>query len=172
CRRAGPRRHRLAPVRGRGYLSQRSAGRAWRVSVGAFWQVHPAAADALTDAVLASLQPRPGDVALDLYCGAGLFAGVLAPAVGPGGTVAGGEGGAPPVPGAPPHPRGGGPGPGGQGEGAPGRRPGGAPRRPRAGGGGGPPRRAPGWPVRSSGTSARPSTARPGSPTCPATRPR
>ena len=35
-----------------------------------------------------ALEPRPGDVALDLYCGAGLFAGALAPAVGPGGTVA------------------------------------------------------------------------------------
>ena len=34
---------------------------------------------------------RPGDVALDLYCGAGLFAGVLAPAVGPGGMVVGVE---------------------------------------------------------------------------------
>jgi len=90
-RRAGPRNHRLTPVRGRGYLSQHAAGRDWRVSAGAFWQVHPAAADALTGAVLASLQPRPGDVALDLYCGAGLFAGVLAPAVGPGGTVIGVE---------------------------------------------------------------------------------
>jgi tRNA/tmRNA/rRNA uracil-C5-methylase (TrmA/RlmC/RlmD family) len=86
-RRAGPRNPRLTPVRGRGYLSQHAAGRDWRVSAGAFWQVHPAAADALTSAVLASLEPRPGDVALDLYCGAGLFAGVLAPAVGPGGTV-------------------------------------------------------------------------------------
>ena len=93
-RRFGPpprRRHRLTPVRGRGYLSQHAAGRDWRVSAGAFWQVHPAAADALTGAVLASLEPRPGDVALDLYCGAGLFAGVLAPAVGPGGTVIGVE---------------------------------------------------------------------------------
>jgi tRNA/tmRNA/rRNA uracil-C5-methylase (TrmA/RlmC/RlmD family) len=89
--RAGPRSHRLAPVRGRGYLSQRAAGRDWRVSVGAFWQVHPAVADALTDAVLVGLQPRPGDVALDLYCGAGLFAGVLAPVVGPGGAVIGVE---------------------------------------------------------------------------------
>jgi len=41
--------------------------------------------------VLAGLEPRPGDVALDLYCGAGLFAGVLAPAVGPGGMVVGVE---------------------------------------------------------------------------------
>jgi tRNA/tmRNA/rRNA uracil-C5-methylase (TrmA/RlmC/RlmD family) len=76
-------------MRGRGYLSQHAAGRDWRVSAGAFWQVHPAAADALTDAVLASLEPRPGDAALDLYCGAGLFSGALAPAVGPGGTVVG-----------------------------------------------------------------------------------
>ncbi len=90
-RRAGPLNRRLTPVRGRGYLSHHAAGRDWRVSAGAFWQVHPGAADALTDAVTTALEPRPGDVALDLYCGAGLFAGVLAPAVGPGGTVAGVE---------------------------------------------------------------------------------
>ncbi|HEY6791497.1 MAG TPA: methyltransferase domain-containing protein, partial [Trebonia sp.] len=57
----------------------------------AFWQVHPAAADTLAEAVLTTLEPKPGDSALDLYCGAGLFAGVLAAAVGPGGTVAGVE---------------------------------------------------------------------------------
>ena len=90
-RRAGTRDRSLAPLRGRSYLSQRAAGRDWRVSAGAFWQVHPGAADALADAVLAALEPRPGDAALDLYCGAGLFAGVLAPAVGPGGTVLGVE---------------------------------------------------------------------------------
>jgi tRNA/tmRNA/rRNA uracil-C5-methylase (TrmA/RlmC/RlmD family) len=90
-RRAGPSNRRLTPVRGRAYLSQHAAGRDWRVSAGVFWQVHPGAADALTDAVTTALEPRPGDVALDLYCGAGLFAGVLAPAVGPGGTVAGVE---------------------------------------------------------------------------------
>jgi tRNA/tmRNA/rRNA uracil-C5-methylase (TrmA/RlmC/RlmD family) len=81
----------LAPVRGRSYLTQWAAGREWRVSAGAFWQVHPAAADTLTAAVLAALEPKPGDSALDLYCGAGLFAGSLAAAVGPGGTVAGVE---------------------------------------------------------------------------------
>ncbi len=90
-RRTGPQNRRLAPVRGRGYLSQHAAGRDWRVSAGVFWQVHPAAADTLTATVLAGLEPRPGDVALDLYCGAGLFAGVLAPAVGPGGMVVGVE---------------------------------------------------------------------------------
>ena len=90
-RRVGPENRRLTPVRGRAYLSQPAAGRDWRVSAGVFWQVHPGAADALTGAVMTALEPRPGDVALDLYCGAGLFAGVLAPAVGPGGTVVGVE---------------------------------------------------------------------------------
>jgi tRNA/tmRNA/rRNA uracil-C5-methylase (TrmA/RlmC/RlmD family) len=96
-RRAGPLKplkplnRRLTPVRGRPYLSQHAAGRDWRVSAGVFWQVHPGAADALTDAVVTALEPRPGDAALDLYCGAGLFAGALAPAVGPGGRVAGVE---------------------------------------------------------------------------------
>jgi tRNA/tmRNA/rRNA uracil-C5-methylase (TrmA/RlmC/RlmD family) len=75
------------PVRGRGYLTQRAAGRDWRVSLGGFWQVHPGAADLLASAVLAALAPQPGDTALDLYCGAGLFAGVLAEAVGPDGAV-------------------------------------------------------------------------------------
>ena len=78
-----------AVVRGRGYLRQRAAGRDWRVSPAGFWQVHPGAADTLAAAVLDALRPQPGEVALDLYCGAGLFAGVLAAAVGPSGTVIG-----------------------------------------------------------------------------------
>jgi tRNA/tmRNA/rRNA uracil-C5-methylase (TrmA/RlmC/RlmD family) len=41
--------------------------------------------------VLAAVQPRAGDVALDLYCGVGLFGGVLAPLVGPDGAVVGVE---------------------------------------------------------------------------------
>jgi tRNA/tmRNA/rRNA uracil-C5-methylase (TrmA/RlmC/RlmD family) len=90
-RRTGPSSRSLAPLRGRPYLSQRAAGRDWRVSAGTFWQVHPGAADALAGAVLAALEPRQGDTVLDLYCGAGLFAGVLATAVGPGGAVIGVE---------------------------------------------------------------------------------
>ena len=80
---------RLTALRGRGYLHQHAAGRSWRVGLGTFWQVHPGAADALTAAVLGALRPAAGDVALDLFCGAGLFAGVLAEAVGPGGAVIG-----------------------------------------------------------------------------------
>ena len=76
--------HRLTPLRGRQYLAQFAAGRHWQVSAGGFWQVHPAAADTLSEAVLGALEPKPGDTALDLYCGAGLFAGVLAPLVGAG----------------------------------------------------------------------------------------
>jgi tRNA/tmRNA/rRNA uracil-C5-methylase (TrmA/RlmC/RlmD family) len=75
------------PVRGRGYLTYHAAGRDWRVSLGGFWQVHVAAADVLADVVLAEAAPQPGAVALDLYCGAGLFAGVLAEAVGCEGSV-------------------------------------------------------------------------------------
>ena len=75
----------------RRHLTQRAAGRTWRVSSGVFWQVHPAAADTLTAAVLDVLHPQPGDMALDLYCGAGLFAAALAGAVGVTGRVTGVE---------------------------------------------------------------------------------
>jgi tRNA/tmRNA/rRNA uracil-C5-methylase (TrmA/RlmC/RlmD family) len=78
-------------VEGRAYLAERAAGRLWQVSADGFWQVHPAAADTLSQAVLAALDPKPGDTVLDLYCGAGLFAGVVAPLVGPDGAVTGVE---------------------------------------------------------------------------------
>jgi tRNA/tmRNA/rRNA uracil-C5-methylase (TrmA/RlmC/RlmD family) len=90
-RRTGAAGRGLTPLRGRPYLTQHAAGQDWRVSASAFWQVHPAAADTLTTAVLTALEPRPGDTALDLYCGAGLFAGALAPAVGAAGAVTGVE---------------------------------------------------------------------------------
>ncbi|HXP20016.1 MAG TPA: methyltransferase domain-containing protein [Streptosporangiaceae bacterium] len=75
------------PGSGPRFLTQRAAGRDWRVAAAGFWQVHPAAADALAATVLAVLEPGTGETALDLFCGAGLFAGVLAEAVGPSGTV-------------------------------------------------------------------------------------
>ncbi len=80
-------------LRGHSHLLQHAAGRAWRVSATGFWQVHPAAADTLARAVLDALRPQPGDTVLDLYCGAGLFTGVLADAVGRDGTVVGVESG-------------------------------------------------------------------------------
>jgi tRNA/tmRNA/rRNA uracil-C5-methylase (TrmA/RlmC/RlmD family) len=75
------------PVSSPRFLTQHAAGRDWRVAASGFWQVHPAAADTLATAVLEALRPRSGDTALDLFCGAGLFAGVLAEVVGPSGTV-------------------------------------------------------------------------------------
>ncbi len=79
----------LTPIRGRAFVREHAAGRDWRVSAGGFWQVHPEAADVLSAAVVAALEPKPGDAVLDLYCGAGLFAGVVAPLVGRDGTVIG-----------------------------------------------------------------------------------
>ena len=49
--------------------------------------MHPAAADRFTAAVLAAARPRPGDTAVDLYAGAGLFTAALADAVGATGRV-------------------------------------------------------------------------------------
>ncbi|CCH89321.1 Deoxyribonuclease/rho motif-related TRAM [Modestobacter italicus] len=68
--------------------AQRSAGgRDWEVEGTGFWQVHPGAADALVGAVSAFAGVRPGETVLDLYAGAGLFGGALAPGVGAGGRV-------------------------------------------------------------------------------------
>ena len=82
-------RARRTLVEGRSFLAEQAAGRIWQVGADGFWQVHPAAATTLSEAVVAALQARPGDSVLDLYCGAGLFAGVVAPLVGPEGTVTG-----------------------------------------------------------------------------------
>jgi tRNA/tmRNA/rRNA uracil-C5-methylase (TrmA/RlmC/RlmD family) len=68
-------------------LTEQAAGRAWQVTGSGFWQVHPGAADALVPAVLDGLGPRPGEHALDLYAGVGLFSAALGAAVGPRGHV-------------------------------------------------------------------------------------
>ena len=68
-------------------VRERAAGRDWELAATGFWQVHPAAADVLAGCVLDFLAPAPGETALDLYAGAGLFAGLLAAAVGPSGRV-------------------------------------------------------------------------------------
>ena len=81
--------HKRTLVEGRPYIAEQAVGRIWQVGAEGFWQVHPAAADTLSQAVIAALEPERGDSVLDLYCGAGLFAGAVAPLVGPGGAVTG-----------------------------------------------------------------------------------
>jgi tRNA/tmRNA/rRNA uracil-C5-methylase (TrmA/RlmC/RlmD family) len=61
---------------GREAMTPIAGGRSWQVSSGGFWQVHPAAADALVDAVMAMAQQRRGESLVDLYAGVGLFSGV------------------------------------------------------------------------------------------------
>ena len=70
-----------------GAVTEVAGGREFRVSGGGFWQVHPGAAEVLLDAVLDGLDPRPGESAMDLYSGVGLFAAALADRLGPGGRV-------------------------------------------------------------------------------------
>ncbi len=77
----------LPDGRGDGFLTEVVGDRAFRVTGGGFWQVHPGAAATLLAAVMDGLQPRPGETALDLYGGVGLFAARLAEAVGPTGRV-------------------------------------------------------------------------------------
>jgi tRNA/tmRNA/rRNA uracil-C5-methylase (TrmA/RlmC/RlmD family) len=72
---------------GRGALTERVHDTAMRVSGSGFWQVHPAAAVTLVDAVLDAAQVRAGDTVVDLYAGVGLFTSFLADAVGEQGTV-------------------------------------------------------------------------------------
>ncbi|MFE6132024.1 class I SAM-dependent RNA methyltransferase [Streptomyces sp. NPDC056437] len=76
-------------VHGRAFVRERADDRTYRVGNGGFWQVHPQAADTLMKAVMQGLLPRKGDMALDLYCGVGLFAGALADRVGDKGAVLG-----------------------------------------------------------------------------------
>ncbi len=72
----------LKSVHGHARVREQAAGRTWQVAANGFWQVHPAAADTLVDAVRDALEPEPGETLLDLYAGVGLFAGALAPLVG------------------------------------------------------------------------------------------
>jgi tRNA/tmRNA/rRNA uracil-C5-methylase (TrmA/RlmC/RlmD family) len=74
-------------VEGPSHVREVAVGRAWTLPMEAFWQVHPAAADTLATAVREVLEPRPGESAWDLYGGAGLFAAMLADAVGTAGRV-------------------------------------------------------------------------------------
>lgn len=73
----------VVAVEGPETVRERAVDRDWQLPAEAFWQVHPAAADTLTGAVLDLLDPQPGESAWDLYGGAGLFAAALAGRVGP-----------------------------------------------------------------------------------------
>jgi tRNA/tmRNA/rRNA uracil-C5-methylase (TrmA/RlmC/RlmD family) len=66
---------------------QRVGDRIWRVPVTAFWQAHRDAARVYSELVAGWAQLAPGMTAWDLYGGAGVFAAVLAEAVGERGQV-------------------------------------------------------------------------------------
>lgn len=64
-------------VTGPPVVHQSVAGHRFEVAADGFWQVHPRAAETLQGAVVAGLEPKAGESALDLYCGSGLFAAAL-----------------------------------------------------------------------------------------------
>jgi tRNA/tmRNA/rRNA uracil-C5-methylase (TrmA/RlmC/RlmD family) len=72
---------------GTGRVVRHAAGRRWELSARVFWQVHPAAADALAALVGDWAAAPHGGTVWDLYGGVGLFASVLAGQVGPTGSV-------------------------------------------------------------------------------------
>jgi tRNA/tmRNA/rRNA uracil-C5-methylase (TrmA/RlmC/RlmD family) len=66
---------------------ERAARREWQVPAEGFWQAHPDAADVYAEVVASWCGLAPGEAAWDLYGGVGLFAAVLAQAVGATGEV-------------------------------------------------------------------------------------
>jgi tRNA/tmRNA/rRNA uracil-C5-methylase (TrmA/RlmC/RlmD family) len=68
-------------------MLETAARRTWRVPADGFWQAHPDAADVYAEVVGSWAGLSPGEAAWDLYCGVGLFAAVLADAVGRSGEV-------------------------------------------------------------------------------------
>lgn len=69
-----------AKQQGSAKLLERAGGRTFRLSTGAFWQVHDGAAQLLSDAVTRmakQLEFEPKKHNLDLYAGAGLFSATL-----------------------------------------------------------------------------------------------
>ncbi|WP_054814382.1 class I SAM-dependent RNA methyltransferase [Nocardia arizonensis] len=74
-------------IAGSGRAVEYVAGRRWEVSATGFWQAHRGAAQCYSDLVAQWAELRDGDVAWDLYSGAGVFAARLAEQVGPTGSV-------------------------------------------------------------------------------------
>ncbi|WP_375486278.1 class I SAM-dependent RNA methyltransferase [uncultured Mycobacterium sp.] len=74
-------------VEGNYQAVQRAGGRSWRIPVTAFWQAHRDAAQVYSAMVRDWARPAAGMTTWDLYGGAGLFAAVLAEAVGKSGRV-------------------------------------------------------------------------------------
>ena len=68
-------------------LHHRVSGRDFEVDAAGFWQVHAHALPVITAALLAGLQPRPGESVAELYAGAGALTAPLAEAVGATGRV-------------------------------------------------------------------------------------
>ncbi len=65
-------------IAGQDFVHERVAQRIFRISAGSFFQVNPTQTPILIEQALAALQPRPSDIALDGYSGAGLFSLFLA----------------------------------------------------------------------------------------------
>ncbi len=87
---SGPRKSRTAAtqvVEGDYEATQRVGERVWRVPVTAFWQAHRDAARVYSGLIAEWAQLSRGMSAWDLYGGAGVFAAVLADAVGESGHV-------------------------------------------------------------------------------------
>jgi tRNA/tmRNA/rRNA uracil-C5-methylase (TrmA/RlmC/RlmD family) len=74
-------------VEGSYEATQRVGRRVWRIPVTAFWQAHRDAARVYSGLIAEWARLSPGMTALDLYGGAGVFASVLAEAVGGTGHV-------------------------------------------------------------------------------------
>jgi tRNA/tmRNA/rRNA uracil-C5-methylase (TrmA/RlmC/RlmD family) len=77
---------------GQELVTESVLGHDFAVAADGFWQVHPEAPRVLVETVLGFLKPQPGERALDLYSGVGLFSAFLAEAVGPDGHVLAVEG--------------------------------------------------------------------------------
>lgn len=77
---------------GRAGVVEHAGPHRWEVSAEGFWQIHRCAPAFLLGSVAGAAAARPGERALDLYAGAGLFTAALADAVGEAGAVLAVEG--------------------------------------------------------------------------------